>query len=113
MQSSQTPAVALDSFGIRSAMIRNALKYAALLFVILSFGCSFYKTKSHQVNVPAPEVQAPEAVEEKGKSAEIKDMNSVAEDASLTEENDGMATGLDEIRNDTPPPRLRSGLCFV
>jgi membrane-bound lytic murein transglycosylase D len=82
-------------------MILRASKYAVLLFVFLSFGCSFHKTPALQLQSPGvPESRQLESDEENRQIAEITPVDVSADEVS--EENGGIITYYDGIDPDTP-----------
>jgi len=91
-------------------MMKNFSKYAALLFICLSFGCSIFKTTNNQVNVAEPEAPAVEVAEEESELVEMADANVPAEDAVASEERGEIEAGLEDRLNETPaqedPPEV-------
>ena len=84
-------------------MILRASKYAALLFVFSSFGCSFHKTLALQPQSPQiPDSRQIESDEENRQIAEITPAEVSA--AEVSEENGEIATNYDLVDSDTPAP---------
>ncbi len=82
-------------------MIISALRYAALLLILLSLGCSVRKAPLPQVNAPAPEDPTPGIVEESREPVETASIDDVPD-------NNPVEIGGDEILTPVPvvPPEL-------